>query len=106
MVFTGGTAVALTGLSAWADFSLKDYALEKNDNGLLIGIGAYSAIAVILSKTLGTYGVAYTNNMWNTGTSILETYMAMNRGEKLSNMNLLGVGMIIVGAVFLNMNRP
>lgn len=97
--------VALTGISAVSDFSLKAYSLGTNDAGMAIGSIGYVSIAVILSKILGQEGVAYVNNMWNVGTSALETAIAYYQGEKLTNKNLLGCVLIIIGAYLVRDGR-
>jgi multidrug transporter EmrE-like cation transporter len=95
----------LTLLSTAGDFSLKNYSLGKQDNGALIGAAAYGGIVFILSQNLGRQGVAWSNNMWNAGTSIVETAIAMWVGEELTNVNLAGVALIILGAILLNTGR-
>jgi multidrug transporter EmrE-like cation transporter len=95
----------LTCLSAIGDFSLKAYSLGKKSSGLAIGFAAYGLIVTNLAKNLGRDGVAYTNNMWNAGTSLLETLIALWQGEPLSNLNKIGVGLILAGAFLLNSGR-
>jgi multidrug transporter EmrE-like cation transporter len=96
------TIALLTGLSAISDFNLKAYSLDNSyQPGVVIGVGGYALIAGILSQTLSSRGVAYTNNMWNVGTSILETGIAIYKGEKLTQVNLIGIAFVIVGAYLL-----
>ena len=97
--------VSLTALSTVGDIGLKGYSLGTNPNGFLLGLGCYTGIVTVLAKNLGREGIAYTNNMWNAGTSIVETAVGIWMGEHLTGINLVGVGMIIVGAVFLNHGR-
>jgi multidrug transporter EmrE-like cation transporter len=97
--------LSLTALSTVGDIGLKGYSLGNNQNGLILGLGCYGGVVLILSKILGTDGIAYTNNMWNAGTSIVETAVGVWTGEPFTNTNLVGVGMIIVGAMFLNHGR-
>lgn len=98
------TITSLTALSALGDFSLKSYAITGHTNTpkLLVGAGAYAGIVYILQRDLGKKGVAWTNNMWNVGTSVFETALAVWQGEPLTNTNLVGIGLIIVGAYLLN----
>jgi multidrug transporter EmrE-like cation transporter len=92
----------LTLLSAVGDFSLKSYVLDNEQTGLYRGVAAYLGITYLLTKSVGEYGVAYVNNMWNAGTSILETIIGVMEGEPLSNVNIVGIGMIIVGGFLLH----
>lgn len=96
------TPVILTALSAIGDFRLKDYSLAGDNYDLLKGAACYMGVVAVLANKLGEAGVAYTNNMWNAGTSILETIMAYQRGEKLSNLNIFGIVLVIIGSVLLN----
>ena len=107
MVSSSTTTVAsLTALSALGDFSLKAFAQSGHTKSpdLLLGAGAYAGVVYILQRDLAKKGVAWTNNMWNVGTSVLETALAVWAGEPLTNTNLLGIGFIIVGAYLLNRN--
>jgi hypothetical protein len=92
----------LTLLSAAGDFNLKSYSLHGDGHSLLVGSASYLGVVAVLSEVLGTAGVAYTNNMWNVCTSLLETVMAVRRGEVLSPLNWVGVAFIILGGIFLN----
>jgi multidrug transporter EmrE-like cation transporter len=92
---------ALTAISTVSDFSLKGYALGNNNYGAVVGTAGYIAIAQIMMRASASEGVAYVNNMWNAGTSIVETAVGLYMGEKLSNVQLVGIGLIIVGAYLL-----
>lgn len=99
------TVLTLTALSSVSDFNLKSYALDHANTGnLTVGVAGYVGVAALLANTLQQRGVAYTNNMWNVGTSIVETaYAVWVQGEKLSNANLAGVALIIIGAYLLRL---
>lgn len=97
--------VALTGISAASDFSIKAYALGSNKWGYAAGTLGYVVIANLLSKVVGMEGVAYVNNMWNVGTSILETLIGYYQGEPLTNENMAGAAFIIVGAYLVRKGR-
>jgi multidrug transporter EmrE-like cation transporter len=92
----------LTCLSAFGDVNLKKYSLTKERSSLALGAASYAGLVYVLSQILGTDGIAYTNNMWNAGTSILETAIGIYQGERFTNVNVLGAGFIIVGAYLLN----
>jgi multidrug transporter EmrE-like cation transporter len=98
------TVASLTALSALGDFSLKAYALSGHTKtpDLLLGAGAYAGVVYVLQRDLAKKGVAWTNNMWNVGTSCLETAIAIWQGEQLTNTNLVGIALILVGAYLLN----
>lgn len=84
----------LTATSTVSDFSIKR-------GYRLIGYGGYLAIANILQSTIPDKGVAWTNNMWNAGTSLVETALGVMDGEELSNQQLAGVAFIMIGIVLL-----
>lgn len=96
---------SLTALSTVGDISLKYYSLGNHPNGFILGLGCYTGIVMLQGKYLGREGVAYTNNMWNVGTSIIETAAGIYLGEEMTNLNLFGVVLIIIGAMFLNQGR-
>jgi multidrug transporter EmrE-like cation transporter len=101
-VFNLKTIAALTLLSTVGDFSLKASVRKGFDAGLPIGFTAYFTMPFVLSENFKTNGVAYTNNMWNAGTSLLETFIGYIEGEPLSNPNLVGIALIIAGMILLN----
>lgn len=97
--------LALTGVSAVSDFSIKAYAKGQNDWGFVVGAAGYLTIAGLLKNIVGLEGVAYVNNMWNAGTSLLETAIGLYQGESLSNKNLAGAALIIIGAYLVRDGR-
>jgi hypothetical protein len=89
---------ALTCLSAASDFGIKhgNYAL---------GHLGYIAVPFVLEASIAEHGVAWTNNMWNAGTSILETGLGVMEGEQLGGQQLAGICFILIGMKLLWKNK-
>lgn len=96
------TIAELTLLSTLGDFSLKANVRRGFDAGFPVGILSYFTMPFILRENFKTNGVAYTNNMWNAGTSLLETFMGYAEGEQLTSLNFTGIAFILIGMYFLN----
>ena len=76
-----------------------DYNLKKGHS--LIGGIAYALIFKTLFDELPKKGMAWTNNMWNGGTSLVETLVGYWDGETMEPKDWLGAGLIIAGMYLL-----
>lgn len=93
--------LALTGLFTLGDFSIKSYSNTGNGAGMFIGYGAYLGCAYVMINAVKPAGVAYVTNMLNACLALSETSIGLYQGEQLSQENLIGIMLIVMGAIML-----
>ena len=86
------------------DSNLKSFARTDQIQYLLYGIISYSVMIYFLIMALRSENVIWVNSIWDGTSALIETVLAMILlHETLSNgIQYAGIGMIIIGILFLN----
>jgi multidrug transporter EmrE-like cation transporter len=87
------------------DFALKKYANEGGVTYLAYGLLGYAGVVYFLVQSLRGSSVLMVNAAWDGISAFIESVLAfIVLGERFSDPNqYIGVGLIIVGLVFLKM---
>ena len=94
-------ALAMAALQTFADYNLKRYAQDDEPINIMGGTAGYAAIVYILQRALRNNKLYRVNNYWNAMTSITYTMLGVSMGEAITNTQILGVILIIVGVLLI-----
>lgn len=95
--------LALSIVEIIGDTSLKQYANEKGDHYLGIGIFAYIGVVILLIICLQNSTILMVNNAWDGTSSLIESIFAyVVLGERFENyLQYFGIFFIIIGLYLL-----
>lgn len=67
----------------------------------LVAFGGYNALAWRLTNALETGSLILTNSYWDAFSNVMTTFLGVAMGERPSNLQWLGVGLISGGILLL-----
>lgn len=95
--------IVLSAIEVFGDFNLRWYAQSNNPLYFGYGVVGYIGVVLYLIKCLRTQNVMYVNGMWDSISTIIESFAAyVVLGDRLERPSqYIGLVLIIVGIFML-----
>ena len=88
-------------LETFANYCLKKYAKTDELQYISGGIAGYAGVIYMFQRALREEKLYRVNNFWNAFTTVSNTLVGVSMGEKITSIQILGIGLITIGALLI-----